>query len=194
MSAELLKYLFSNYDLPARKLAFESLKVIVKWAAFSRYLYNNPALQELLELREVYGNTEQERLLDLVADLLIALDHIKQHLGFAVDAVVEEELRKLPTASSNQTTVTALCDLELDSIWEFDILQRNKNRKPAPPVYATPLDAFFQSEVAPAADEVPAPETQDPKSEETFSKVYKLSQRKGATNPVMDLLDLGDEG
>lgn len=196
LAEQLVDDLFHQTSSP-RQAAFWALKTLVKWAAYSRYRCPNPALQELQLLREVYGQDEKQRLLDLNQDLLIALNHIRTHLGLENSA--EQELRKLPLPDASQDTVTAMCDLELDPIWGFETLQRNPD--PTPTIKTgTPLDVFFQEAPkeeaveapAPVAVEPPppAPETKLAETTGTFSRVYKLPRHPSQPiTPEDELLD-----
>jgi hypothetical protein len=194
LANELASFLFYELAAPYRQTAFDALRVIVKWAAYSHWRHNNPALGELLKLREVYGQDEKQRVLDLASDLVQALDTIDAQLGLVSN--VRNELAALPKLeASEEPTTTALYDLELDKFWGFTTLQRDHEE---PIKRSTPLDVFFEtSEVGdvqvdeePVTSEEPTPaETTPSNSNGTFSKVYKLPQRQGASrNPVLDLL------
>lgn len=195
LANELAKHLFGSTSALPRQAAFEALKALVKWAAFSHFRYENPALKELQALREVYGNDERERVLDLVADVLVACDHLKEHLGFVVSMSVEEELQKLPSAGPDaQQTSTALYDLELDEFWGFELLQRHAELGLEEASVSTPLDIFFEPH--PVIGEETA--VSEPKPEATkapsLSKVYKLKPAPGSTpDPLLQML-MGDEG
>ena len=175
-----------GFDLSNRELMFEVLKGIVWWSAASRYKGHNPALAALHNLREVYGATQEERVLDLAQDLVLALDDIEATLG--LKSPLYGDLQELSTSRPIDTSkATPLCDLELDAFWGFEYLQRDLGEvEPTPKT--CPLDVFYSTpevEEAPVSD---APETPAVKPEGTFSRVYKVNTGVKSKDGLLELL------
>jgi hypothetical protein len=184
-----------NQKIATRKQTFEALKLLVEWAAYSRFHTSNPAMVELQSLREVYGESPELRVLDLAADLTVALRHLEAHLG--ITSPLLQELLALPAAPDvTAANGVPLFDLELDSFWEFKSLQRDPEPK-LDLVDSTPLDVFFEDRphsAPPAVEPSEEPKT-DPTPAETpvgtFAKVYKLP-KKNTPPQVLELM-LGDD-
>lgn len=187
----LAETLFDQTKPSTRQRAFEALKSLVHWAAYSRFYGVNPALAELQVLREVYGANEQQRVLDLGADLWVALQHISKHL--ALPSPIAPQLHALPDPDQTETIGVPLFDLELDEFWGFTQLMRDK---PAPKaLVGSPLDVFFAEPPTPEPTPVvvePVVNTPTeivaPKPEGVFSKVYKLPTKRDSRDDLLRML------
>lgn len=180
-----LGHIFEPADATSpRQRLFEALKSLVQWAAYSRFHLENPILVELQNLREVYGDDQEQRVLDLAADLSIALKHAETHLGLSTPLMAE--LESLPKINPDSSAGIPLFDLELDPFWNFDYLQRSQDRKPQQPS-GTPLDVFYLNK----KESTDSPEPSNPgDKKESFAKTFKLPAKKlgGLLDSPLNLL------